>query len=202
MGRREVFGIIIGCSKCGTTSLYEYLTQHPEIASCREKEPRFFVEDERWEKGMGWYRSLWDEDAGPVLMEATTLYTWVPIVPNAAKRIAQVDGNFRFIYIMRDPVERAESHLAYGATRGYPQPDDPTENEVVMSVSKYARQLEEYRERFGRDKIYTLTLESLRSNPQEELRSVCSFLGVDDEYEFSVTKKHNTTGGRVFGGAV
>ena len=36
---------IVGALKCGTTSLYEYLRQHPEVFMSRIKEPHFFGRD-------------------------------------------------------------------------------------------------------------------------------------------------------------
>lgn len=39
------FAVIIGCMKCGTTSLFYYLSQHPQIAACNPKEPNFFADD-------------------------------------------------------------------------------------------------------------------------------------------------------------
>ena len=51
------FALIIGAMKCGTTSLFYYLSQHPEICSCREKEPEFFTNDAKWYQGFNWYQS-------------------------------------------------------------------------------------------------------------------------------------------------
>jgi len=40
--------IVIGAAKCGTTSLHEYLNEHPQISMSREKELHFFVEEKNW----------------------------------------------------------------------------------------------------------------------------------------------------------
>ncbi len=40
------FALIIGAMKCGTTSLFSYLAQHPEISACQPKEPDFFSYDD------------------------------------------------------------------------------------------------------------------------------------------------------------
>ena len=56
----ERFAIIIGAMKSGTTSLFHYLSQHPRIAACHEKEPDFFSNPENFAKGLDWYRNLWD----------------------------------------------------------------------------------------------------------------------------------------------
>ncbi len=148
------------------------------------------------------YRSLWEVDTGPVLLEATTLYTWVPLLPNAAARIAQVDGDFRFLYIMRDPVERAESHILKSATRGHVFPDDPVGDPWRMEVSKYAKQLDEYATRFGRERLHLLTLEALKENPQRELERVCEFLGVRSDVEFDTSVQHNKTKGKTVNGTL
>ena len=44
--------IIIGAAKCGTTSLYYYLSLHPEISMSREKELHFFVYEQNWHKAL------------------------------------------------------------------------------------------------------------------------------------------------------
>jgi hypothetical protein len=47
--------LIIGAMKCGTTSLYYYLAEHPDIGMSRRKETNFFVETHNWEQGRDWY---------------------------------------------------------------------------------------------------------------------------------------------------
>ena len=47
--------IIIGAAKCGTTSLYDYLSQHPSVHSALWKEIYFF--DRYFPRGINWYRS-------------------------------------------------------------------------------------------------------------------------------------------------
>ncbi len=137
-----------------------------------------------------------------VYLEASTLYTWHPLMPNTAERIKSVQekGDFRFIYIMRDPIQRAESQIRYGAARGYVSTKDPLKNPWLMEVSRYAKQLDEYEKRFGKERIHLTTLEELRDNPKEVLHWVFIFLGVSDEVEFDAETKHNQTKGRVLPG--
>ena len=47
--------LIIGVQKAGTTSLFTYLTEHPQVRSPATKEVHFF--DRRWDLGVGWYQS-------------------------------------------------------------------------------------------------------------------------------------------------
>ena len=104
------FALIIGAMKAGTTSLFKYLSQHPEICACQEKEPNFFASDINWSKGLDWYQNLWkwNQDLHKIALEASTFYTRLPEA-NAAERIAQIKAKFKFIYILRNPVERIES---------------------------------------------------------------------------------------------
>jgi len=48
--------LIIGAQKCGTTSLFYYLSQHPQLNLPAIKEIHFF--DLEYERGIGWYYSL------------------------------------------------------------------------------------------------------------------------------------------------
>lgn len=114
------FALIIGAMKCGTTSLYNYLAQHPEISACTYKEPSFFSTESNWSKGFEWYYDLWnwDKNRHKIALEASTSYTRIHEYSNAAEKIAAVDKNFKFIYIMRNPIKRIESHYTYEQALG------------------------------------------------------------------------------------
>ena len=89
------FALIIGAAKSGTTSLFYYLAEHPEISSCSIKEPNFFTDDEKLSKGWGWYQNLWtwDSEIHKIAMEASTSYTKIPYFPNAAERIVKMPAS-------------------------------------------------------------------------------------------------------------
>ena len=106
------FVLIIGAMKCGTTSLYAYLGQHPQVCPSLEKESNFFIAERSWPRGLDWYHALWNWVPGThtVALEASTGYTKRPMFEGVADRIASVDADFRFVYLMRDPIARVESH--------------------------------------------------------------------------------------------
>jgi hypothetical protein len=115
----ERFALIIGAMKCGTSSLFNYLAQHPEIAESRPKEIGFFDNDDHWARGRDWYEAAWRWDPAQhrVALEASTGYTKVPTMPNAAARIATYPAKFQFLYIMRNPLDRYESHYSHKDAR-------------------------------------------------------------------------------------
>ena len=111
--------IIIGAQKCGTTSLYHYLTLHPEIISAESKEIHFF--NINYMLGLNWYKSKF-----PTLMqkyitktisrknfltgEASPYYINHVHTP---KRIHKTISNVKIIAILRNPVDRAYSHFNF-----------------------------------------------------------------------------------------
>ncbi len=112
---------IVGAKRGGTTSLYNYLLEHPSVAPLfpgrqRIKGVRYF--DSEFSRGPRWYRSHFPVELGgrfiarpqvphPVAGEASPYYLFHPL---AAQRLAQEIPDMRIIISLRDPVERAYSH--------------------------------------------------------------------------------------------
>lgn len=186
------FLLIIGSMKCGTTSLFYYLSEHPNICPCRVKEPNFFANHENFSKGFNWYQNLWDfePDKHKIAMESSTHYTKIPLFPNAADFISRVDKNieFKFIYIMRNPIDRIESHYTHSLQAKWGtniRPMNEDINTQIIEVSKYAKQINEYYSRFSPNNILLLNFEDLKNNPMKLLERICNFLDIDPFFKFS-----------------
>jgi len=188
------FVLIIGAMKGGTTSLFRHLSQHPQIASSSSKEPHYFSKDEHFAKGREWYMNHWSFDPAVhrIAMEASASYTKVTERPHTVERIAAFGGSFRFIYILRDPIDRIESHYAHEVKKGLVQDVGTDVPQRWIDRSKYAMQLLRYTERFPRSKILLLDFDELRASPMSLLRKACRFMGVDEDFEFKGAEvKHN-----------
>ena len=74
--------IIIGAMKCGTTSLWEYLKQHPQICIPHDiKNIEYFDSNENWHKGISFYKSHFKaDDKTKSIGELSTEYTKYPHV--------------------------------------------------------------------------------------------------------------------------
>ena len=96
--------IIIGAAKCGTTSLYKYLIQHPNIKFAFQKEPSFF--NTYFDKGVSWYRSNFpiNNRQSFITGEASPGYFHYPPAP---QRIAKLIPSIKLIVLLRNPVDRA-----------------------------------------------------------------------------------------------
>ena len=182
MGR---FALLVGAMKSGTSNLFFVLGQHPQFSPCNLKEPSFFSDEQEYAKGFSYYRDLWDWDPAvhKVALEASTTYTKYP-QQEAAQRIAEAGKDFRFIYIMRNPLERIESHIRQGLYQGFSQGLDKGLGEHEVALSRYANQLDQYTKYFPRESILLLTLEDYRRNGADVLKRVCEHLGVDQSFEF------------------
>ena len=184
------FALIIGAMKCGTTSLFNYLAEHPEVSACSRKEPAFFSKSINYSQGIEFYQDLWNWNSieHKVALEASTGYTRLthPNFLNASENIAKYRdrANFKFIYIMRNPLDRIEAHYNHGIAWNFKecQEIDPTQiNQEVLETSKYSMQLDQYYSRFSSDDIFLINLDDLKANPRDILRKVCLFLDIDSE---------------------
>jgi len=186
---------IIGAMKAGTSSLHEYLGQHPEIFMCDPKEPCGLVAADQLETywpemaARGYcanrdaYLKLF-HDAGDakVIGESSTPYSKLPRIDGVAPRIAALNPEARIIYIMRDPIRRTISHYWHrvrqdGERRSMMQALQQEPH--YLDVSHYAMQLRAYIDLFGRERVATLTLEKLVSQPAACVQSLFDWLGVD-----------------------
>ena len=109
--RRMPDFLIIGAQKCGTTSLFDFLIQHPNIGKPHKKEISYF--SYKYFRGTNWYKSFF-----PIFLpgftqnfsltgEATTEYI---CYPKSAQRIAKTIPKIKLIVLLRNPVDRAYSH--------------------------------------------------------------------------------------------
>ncbi len=174
--------IIIGAMKSGTSSLYQWLAEQPEFSLPTVKEPHFFSRQEAWQRGLGWYGSLFDDDRRQLVGEASTTYTNPDHAAVAAARMAAVVPDVRLVYVLRHPLERLRSHyrhmVVHGASKGtflevLADPESP-----LLRRSLYFTCLAPYIEAFPRDQICVVRFEDLVSDQARAWPVVLGHLGV------------------------
>ncbi len=179
--------LIIGAQKCGTTSLFRYLQDHPQIHVSVDKELDFFVEERGgWARGLGWYERQFDGagDAHAV-GEASPSYSGFPCYAGVPARIASVLPHVRLIYLVRHPVERLRSAYLHALAEGVerrPIREALLHDSRYVDTSRYAMQLERYAGHFDRSQMLLLTTEALNHRPAETVDRVLEFLGVDTSW--------------------
>lgn len=125
--------LIVGAQRCGTTSLYKTLVQHPSVLPAGlHKGIHYF--DTAYNRGFGWYRSHFPttvaarmsarrHGARTITGEASPYYMFHPL---AAERIARDLPGVRLIVLLRDPAERAHSAYTHERARGFETEDFET----------------------------------------------------------------------------
>lgn len=214
--------LVIGAMKSGTTALYYYLEQHPQIFMSPVKEPNFFAfEGEdltlRWPgdtKGINSvsitdiesYRRLYsritDEKA------AGEASHWYLYSPKAVGRIKYHVPEAKLIAILRNPVDRAYSHFLHSVRTGTESVTDfaealreerndlrsPELREDYFARGLYSEQLERYFDVFDRDQIRIYLYEDLSSAPLDTLRDIFRFLEVDKTFVPDISLRRNVSG--------
>jgi hypothetical protein len=104
--------LVIGATRSGTTSLYNYLVSHPNIMPAFKKEVHFF--DFNYSKGLSWYKANFPikvltkvKRFQSITGEATPYYIYHPHVP---KRVFDTLPDVKLIALLRNPIDRAFSH--------------------------------------------------------------------------------------------
>jgi Sulfotransferase domain len=118
--------LIVGGQRCGTTSMYKTLAQHPAVLPAGLRKGIHFF-DMRYDRGLDWYRSHFPLRSTVARVERAT---GVPAIsgesspyygfhPLAAYRIASDLPGVRLLVLIRDPSERAYSAYTHERARGY-----------------------------------------------------------------------------------
>ncbi|QXD14290.1 sulfotransferase domain-containing protein [Rhodocaloribacter litoris] len=214
--------VIAGAAKCGTTSLYHYLKQHPDIYMSPVKEPHFFTFEEGVPDFHGpgdeWlartavtdpnaYRALFEAASHEQARgEASPLYLYDE---HTAAHIQRYVPEMKIIVLLRNPVDRAYSHFWFMvAGRREPLHDFAAalaeeENRRqagwewfwrYTDLGFYHKQLRRYYEVFPAHQIRVYRYEELASRPRALLRSVFEFLEVDPAFVPASLPRYNVSG--------
>ena len=195
------FCLIIGTQKGGTTSLFSYLSQHPQISVSQVKETNFFLEEKLWDKGLDYYEGLWQWDLREhsVALEASPNYTLSLLnTESVVARIKTVPAQFKFIYILRDPIQKIESMRKQGVYQGWYEPLLAKETPSSLPADaiegvRYAEIANRFVESFSKERVLLLKMDELSAEDTQGavMKMICRFLEVDPTFEFALDKVHN-----------
>ena len=174
--------IIAGVRKCGTSSVHQWLGEHPQIFVPPMTKELFFF-DRLWDRGPEWYmRHFRNAPPQSICGEATPTYF---SHPEAAQRIKQTVPDVKLVFVFRNPVERAISmyhHMAsVGETRTtFSETADRTPE--LIDEGFYDRHYARFASLFGEKALYPFILEDVRASGKDALKPLFAFLGVDPDF--------------------
>jgi hypothetical protein len=194
--------LIIGAQKGGTSSLYDYLGQHPQVRPALMKEPRYFS---RWhDKSESWYRAhfpLKSHMTAHITGEASPDYLVHPQAPEWAHDLLP---DAKIFVLLRNPITRAFSQYNHNAAKGRgtrsfedaaraemgsDQPHDLAAlggveyrravHELYLGRGFYAEQLERWFACYPREQIMIYQSEIFFAQPRESLAQALQFLELE-----------------------
>ncbi len=184
--------MIIGAMKCGTTSLSEILKMHPNISFCKIKEPHFFSSNNDWKKKLSKYHQLFQIADNKIYGEASTTYTMYPHKRHEIwNDIYEYNPNMKFIYIVRNPVDRSISNYMHMYEKGRTNlglDEALKKNPLIMDTNKYFTQIEPYINTFGRKAVLIIDFDDFIRDKYQVIKQVIEFLNLD----YSLLNEKNT----------
>jgi hypothetical protein len=196
---------LIGAPKCGSTSLYRWLSAHPDVFMCNPKEPNFFSQDiavyhraaHTWDE----YRRLFDGASEFLAVgEASTSYSRSRVaVPAIMERLSEA----RFVFCLRDPAEmiasvhgqmlrsgrenvrdlreafRLEPRRRLGES--LPERTQDPRDYIYSDTCALGSQLSRLYENVDRSRVQLVFMEDLRLEPRKVWRELQEFIGIPDD---------------------
>lgn len=221
-GRMPNF-MIIGAARTGTSSLYEYMRQHPDIFFSPIKEPMFFAfegakmdfrgpgDDKEINRktvtDVAAYQALFAGAATQkAIGEASANYLYSD---QAAARIKHYVPAAKMIAVLRNPVERAYSSFLYTirdgreTLRDFSQALDQENKRIAdhwehiwhyAQMGFYSQQLQRYYDLFDKNNIRVYLNEEMKKDAPGLLKDVFGFLEVDDSFMPDTSVSYNEGG--------
>ena len=211
--------IIVGAARSGTTSLHEYLSQHPKLCGSRIKEPKYFTNDlyislggpgdnailDKIVRDEKTYSRLWDSCKDSALKYESSsdyLYHYKSAIP----KIINDTGDIPIIICLRSPVERSFSAYQNLVRDNREKLDFKNalleeKRRIEMSYdwmwhythgSMYYEQVKAYMTNFTKVKV--ILFEEFVESPIDELKGVLDFLGLSQDFSFNVSTRFSQSG--------
>jgi hypothetical protein len=214
--------LMIGGAKAGTSSLYAYLRQHPQVFLSEVRECDFFAFEgsppayhgpgdqiayRRYITDLRTYQLLFRRVGNrPAVGESSDLYL---DGPGTARRIREQLPDAKLIVVLRNPADRAYSqykHLVRDGREPLPSFEQALDAEAervalgwhpiwhLTARGFYARQLEAYLELFPPRQIMVQLYDEYVADPLAVLRTLFEFLGVDPKFQPDTSLRYNVSG--------
>lgn len=201
---------VVGTAKAGTTSLFKYFLEHPQVFVPPNKETYFFSEffyEDAKIKTLKEYQDIFNSaPTGNICVEISTSYLYSQ---NAANEIKEYNPDSKIIIILRNPVDRSFSNYMYKLKTGK---EDCLRFEDAISKEKeridnglpygfhytgmgfYFNQVKRYIDTFGNENVLILLFEELKTDPALFYQRISDFMGIKNLNCFDSGKRFNKSG--------
>lgn len=214
MSNAIVDAYIVGTQKSGTTSLFDWLAQHPEVnAPIAVKDfPAFSINNELYPRTTKLESLFNDSDKSRKKLrlgaDANLVYS-----SNGIANLSKKSPHCKIILLLRKPEERCFSAWKFARERlleersfeeaiaseltGNCYPDSSYEGLQMnyLDHSRYVQQYEKINRHFRPDQVMLVTFEKLTTKSPQTIKEICTFLGIDDHFEFDFVNTNESSSG-------
>ena len=199
--------MIVGAQKAGTTSLNNYLNEHPYILGHPQTEFAYFTDDKMFKNNFekeftkhftkGKY-----SDKVKIVAKNAGIYS----SETAIKRLYEHNKKCKIIFILREPVARAFSSYSMEKSNGWLDRDfselraiidnnqiDDVMYKLFIKLGLYAEHLEIIYKYFPKEQVKIIFFEDLKSNSDKIVKEIYKWIGVSNKFSPNTNKKYNIT---------
>ncbi len=210
MSRPLIDLMIVGAQKAGTTSLLEYVGQHPEICASSHSELPYFVDDLEWSRGWDAAHDFYFGKCDGATVRAGKL-AGLMYQPLAVDRLKEHNPDVVVAALLRNPVDRAWSAFLYARRRGYEElptleaaldadpdlhGDDRLRQGFCAYVERgtYAPAIRRLWDAFGADAVHVYLTDDLKRSPADVCQSLFKSVAVADDFVPADLERRNVAG--------
>lgn len=210
--------IIAGERRSGSTSLYDILRKHPDVGMFQKSDFDYFIEPElfslepvtkeaqlkNWAEthSLQEFQSFFSLCKGVVGQKNADILWW----SNSHSRIAKMLPTTKFVFVLRDPVQRAYSQYCNEVSKGREKNTfkEAIEREQNGNITDWQKLHITYKERgcywkslsnflgvIPKERILIIVLEELTQSPNKVMTTLCSFLNIDIEKGLELDVVHS-----------
>lgn len=204
---------IIGAPKCGTTSLFEYLGQHPDIYIPSRKEPDYLTLGnlaamgrdthmfQNAVKSYNQYKELYENTTSESYRVDGTVFIYY--FDEAIELLKNTCRDYKAVIILRNPVERFISHYRMIFNANHISKlideflDEPyTHNGFnVIELGMYGKRLSRIYDILDKEQVHVMLLDDLTQDPVSTMSKLYEFLGLETIMPLELGAVHNESAG-------
>jgi hypothetical protein len=201
---------LIGAQKAATTSVYNWISQHPDVCGPESiKDYPFFIKDEFYNKGVKSMETEYVEEGysnQKIVLQGSVQYMFFQ---KAIERIHTFNPHSKLIVVLRNPVDRAISAYTYFKKLNIEslsfseaiaeesvrlKGDLRTVSDLTyISHGYYFKQLSNIYKKFQKEQVLVLFFDDVNNEPHRTMRKVFKFLDISENFEPNF-KRLNVTG--------
>ena len=189
----------IGAQKAATTWIYQMLDAHPEVCMAEGKEVHYF--SRFFDKGNEWYESKFNHCKEDSLKKGEISASYLSSI-NTPKRIHDYNPDMKLIVSLRNPVDRAVSHIKHlyskdRISRGTSLEKVLKEHPEIVKNGLYGKHLSCYLDYFDEDQILVIKFKNIKKSPERVVKEIYNFINVDSTLSpDKLNEKYNTSNQR------